>query len=139
MDLEAEAMAAIEAYRSFLSSPAFHHSVDLAVLVQIAGDTKADPRERRRAAEVLAKLRLQAMEGLASWTGAREKALDQLGLKPGPSTLALTQVNQTVEIEPVFCDVIRRRWTAYARAEGIDEGAGALEPDAEPTTPDPVP
>ncbi|MCA9313862.1 MAG: hypothetical protein H6806_03420 [Planctomycetes bacterium] len=98
MDLEAEAMAAIEAYRSFLSSPAFHHSVDLAVLVQIAGDTKADPRERRRAAEVLAKLRLQAMEGLASLTGAREKALDQLGLKPGPSTLALTQVNQTVEI-----------------------------------------
>ncbi|MCA9317149.1 MAG: hypothetical protein KDB73_16795 [Planctomycetes bacterium] len=52
MDLEAEAMAAIEAYRSFLSSPAFQHQVDLAVLVKIAGDDKMDPRERRRAAEV---------------------------------------------------------------------------------------
>ena len=50
----------------------------------------------------------------------------------------LGRVCRTVEIEPVFCDVIRRRWTAYARAEGIDEGAGALEPDAEPATPDPV-
>ena len=52
MDLEAEAMAAIEAYRSFLSSPAFQHQIDLAVLVKIAGDDKMDPRERRRAAEV---------------------------------------------------------------------------------------
>ena len=50
----------------------------------------------------------------------------------------LGRVCRTVEIEPVFCDVIRRRWTAYARAEGIDEGTGALEPDGEPTTPDPV-
>ena len=98
MDLEVEAMAAIEAYRAFLASPAFQHQIDLAVLVKIAGDERADARERRRAAEVLAKLRLQAMEGLASLTGAREKALDQLGLKAGPSTVALTQVNQTVEI-----------------------------------------
>lgn len=98
MDLEAEAMAAIESYRTFLASPAFQHQIDLAVLVKIAGDDKADPRERRRAAEVLAKLRLQAMEGLASLTGAREKALDAMGLKPGGGTLALTQVNQTIEI-----------------------------------------
>lgn len=98
MDLEAQAMDAIESYRTFLSSPAFQHQIDLAVLVKIAGDEKMDPRERRRAAEVLAKLRLQAMEGLASLTGAREKALDSMGLKQGPSTLALTQVNQTVEI-----------------------------------------
>jgi hypothetical protein len=98
MDLEAEAMGAIEAYRTFLASPAFQHQIDLAVLVKIAGDDKADPRERRRAAEVLAKLRLQAMEGLASLTGAREKALDAMGLKPGGGTLALTQVSQTIEI-----------------------------------------
>jgi hypothetical protein len=38
------------------------------------------------------------MEGLASLTGAREKALDAMGLKPGGGTLALTQVNQTIEI-----------------------------------------
>lgn len=98
MDFESEALAAIESYRTFLASPAFQHQIDLAVLVKIAGDDRADPRERRRAAEVLAKLRLQAMEGLASLTGAREKALDSMGLKPGGSAVALTQVNQSIEI-----------------------------------------
>jgi DNA modification methylase len=32
-----------------------------------------------------------------------------------------------MEISPAFCDVIRRRWTGYARSAGIDPGAGALE------------
>jgi hypothetical protein len=31
-----------------------------------------------------------------------------------------------VEKEPGWCDVIRRRWTAFAEAEGIDPGPGAL-------------
>ena len=97
-DLEREARTTIEAYRAYLDSPAFQHSIDLAVLVKIAGDDKADIRERRRAAEVLAKLRLQAMEALAELTGTREQSLDRLGLKTGPHTLALTQVNQKIEI-----------------------------------------
>ena len=97
--LEDEARATIEAYRAYLSSPAFQHSIDLAVLVKIAGDDTVDIRERRRAAEVLAKLRLQAMEALADLTGTREQSLDRLGLKTGPHTLALTQVNhQQIEI-----------------------------------------
>jgi DNA modification methylase len=43
---------------------------------------------------------------------------------------SLGRVCRTVEIEPVFCDVIRRRWTAWAVAEGQDPGPGqlALEP-----------
>jgi DNA modification methylase len=32
-----------------------------------------------------------------------------------------------LEISPAFCDVIRRRWTGYARSAGIDPGPGALE------------
>ncbi|HJU23492.1 MAG TPA: DNA methyltransferase, partial [Casimicrobiaceae bacterium] len=32
-----------------------------------------------------------------------------------------------MEISPAFCDVIRRRWTQYARSAGIDPGAGALD------------
>jgi DNA modification methylase len=41
---------------------------------------------------------------------------------------ALGRVCRTVEIEPVFCDVIRRRWTAWARANSKDPGSGALDP-----------
>jgi DNA modification methylase len=33
----------------------------------------------------------------------------------------------SIEIEPGFCDVIRRRWTGYARSAGVDPGPGALE------------
>ncbi len=32
-----------------------------------------------------------------------------------------------MELSPAFCDVIRRRWTGYARSAGIDPGPGALE------------
>lgn len=32
-----------------------------------------------------------------------------------------------VELDPGYCDVIRRRWTAWARAAGVEPGPGALE------------
>jgi DNA modification methylase len=32
-----------------------------------------------------------------------------------------------MEISPRYCDVIRRRWTRYAKENGIDPGPGALE------------
>ena len=32
-----------------------------------------------------------------------------------------------IEIEPRYCDVIRRRWTKWARADGREPGSGALE------------
>jgi len=96
--LRQQAEATIESYRAFLESPAFQHSIDLAVLVKIAGDDAIDIRERRRAAEVLAKLRLQAMSALAELTGAREQALDRLGLQPNAQPVALTQINQRIEI-----------------------------------------
>jgi len=32
-----------------------------------------------------------------------------------------------MEISPAYCDVIRKRWTAYARSAKIDPGEGALE------------
>lgn len=31
-----------------------------------------------------------------------------------------------VELSPAFCDVIRKRWGAYARSAGIEPGSGAL-------------
>jgi hypothetical protein len=113
-DLEREARATIEAYRAYLNSPAFQHSIDLAVLVKIAGDDNQPIRERRRAAEVLAKLRLEAMDALATLTGTREQSLDVLGIKQGPQSLALTQVNQKIEI------VRAKDWRA---APAIADGA----------------
>lgn len=36
------------------------------------------------------------------------------------------RVCRMMEITPKYCDTIRRRWTAYAQAAGIDAGGGAL-------------
>lgn len=50
-------------------------------------------------------------------SGGQIIAADQLG-----------RVCRAVELEPVFVDVIRRRWTAYANEAGKDPGPGALDP-----------
>lgn len=130
---EQEAKDAIESYRRFLSSPAFQHTVDLAVLVKVAGDERAPMRDRLRAAEVLAKLRLEAMAAVASLTGAREQRLDAMGLKPGPQTLALTNVNQKIEI------VRASDWrNAPALKEAVDVEAKTL-PEGSEDAADPAP
>lgn len=132
--LEEQARELIESYRAYLASPAFQHNLDLAVLVKIAGDERAPVRERLRAAEVLAKLRLDAMSAVADLTGAREQNLDVLGIKAGPQTLALTQVNQKIEV------VRAKDWRAAApleEGEGMD--VDALPPGAPPDGEDPPP
>lgn len=37
------------------------------------------------------------------------------------------RVARLIELSPAYCDVIRRRWTRWARANGQDPGAGALD------------
>jgi DNA modification methylase len=37
------------------------------------------------------------------------------------------RVARCIEISPVYCDVIRRRWTRWAKDQGKDPGPGALE------------
>lgn len=96
--LRSEADAAIERYKAYLDSPTFQHGMDVAVLTKIAGDDSADLRERRRAAEILAKLRLQAMEGLAELVAAREQTMDRLGIKTGGPSVQLNQVSNRIEI-----------------------------------------
>ena len=34
----------------------------------------------------------------------------------------------TLPLDPIYCDVIRRRWTKWARENGHDVGTGGLEP-----------
>lgn len=36
-------------------------------------------------------------------------------------------VARLLELDPRYCDVIRRRWTKFARSAGVDPGEGALE------------
>jgi DNA modification methylase len=38
------------------------------------------------------------------------------------------RVARVIELDPRYCDVIRRRWTAWAVENGIDPGPGALHP-----------
>lgn len=38
------------------------------------------------------------------------------------------RVARLIELDPRYCDVIRRRWTKWARENGRDPGPGALEP-----------
>lgn len=43
------------------------------------------------------------------------------------ATAQLKRVWRGAEIDPRYCDVIRRRWTRWAREHGQDPGTGALE------------
>lgn len=40
----------------------------------------------------------------------------------------LGRVARLIELEPLYCDVIRRRWTKWATLAGIEPGSGALAP-----------
>lgn len=88
----------IEGYEALLASPAFEHKVDLAVLAKLATSEAVPPRERLRAAEVLATTRARLMETLAGLLCVRDQSLDALGLTPKALPHSLTQVNQRIEI-----------------------------------------
>lgn len=48
----------------------------------------------------------------------------------GTTLIACAMTNRTarlVELDPRYCDVIRRRWTTWAKKHNQDPGAGALE------------
>ncbi len=38
-----------------------------------------------------------------------------------------SRVARLIELDPRYCDVIRRRWTRYAKKNGLEAGSGALE------------
>lgn len=113
LELRREVRTTIDAYRSFLNAPAFQHQIDLAVLVKIAGDDHVPFRERRRAAEVLTKFRLQAMSALADLAGVRAQVLRELGLEDPTKATSAVQINQKIEVVRVD------DWRA-ARAEFVD-------------------
>jgi len=66
-------------------------------------------------------------------------AFEQLGFGPvvadlfggsGSTLIACAEtgrVARCIELDPGYCDVIRRRWTRYARERNLDPGTGALD------------
>ena len=97
-EIRKDARTIIAAYKAFLANPAFDHNIDLAVLAKVAADENVAPRERRRAAEMLARFRLAAMEMIAKLTGTKEQMLHELGIAPTSGPMNFTQVNTRVEI-----------------------------------------
>jgi DNA modification methylase len=58
-----------------------------------------------------------------------ESVIDLFG-GSGSTLIAAAELGMTAylsEIEPKYCDMIRRRWTRYARERGIDPGPDALD------------
>ena len=48
----------------------------------------------------------------------------------GTTVIACAKTNRiarTMELDPKYCDVIRRRWTKWAKANGVEVGSGGLE------------
>jgi hypothetical protein len=95
-----DARVTLKAYQAFLEQPGFVHNIDVAVLTKIAANDKLPPREQRRAAEMMATLRLKALDCVAQLTGAREQILKALGLDIATmKALAITQVNTSVQVD----------------------------------------
>ena len=62
-------------------------------------------------------------------TDAGDIVLDLFG-GSGTTLIACAQTKRTarlMELDPRYCDVIRRRWTRWAKANNVDAGTGALD------------
>lgn len=84
--------------RALLAHPALAQNLGLTVLSRMALDEKLPAKERRRCAEVLAQLKLKAIELTAHVTGARERALRDQGITQGPTEVHVEQHNTKIEI-----------------------------------------
>lgn len=67
---------------------------------------------------------------ISNSTKTEDIVLDNF-LGSGTSIIASAKTGRIcygVELDPKYCDVIRRRWTKWARENGQEVGSGALEP-----------
>ena len=66
---------------------------------------------------------------LRAVTDTGDAVVDMFG-GSGATLIACAQsgrVARLIELDPRYCDVIRRRWTKFARSAGVDPGPGALD------------
>ena len=83
---------------ALLGHPALAQNLGLSVLARMALDEKLPAKERRRCGEVLAQLKLKAVELAAHVSGAREQRLRALGIETGPQEVHVEQHNTKIEI-----------------------------------------
>lgn len=88
----------VASLHALLSHPALAQNLGLTVLSRMALDERIPAKERRRCGEVLAQLKLKAMELAAHVTGARERALRDQGITQGPTEVHVEQHNTTIEV-----------------------------------------
>jgi hypothetical protein len=95
-----EARAILSASEAFLTHPAFVHRAALSVLAKLMTDDAVPPRERRRAAEILARIELEGRRDLANFACVKEMVLRELGLSqaPGAQAVAIAQTVMKLEI-----------------------------------------
>ena len=58
----------------------------------------------------------------------KNNVLDPFG-GSGTSIIACEKLNRTayvMELDPHYCDIIRKRWTKWAEENGVNAGSGAL-------------
>ena len=66
---------------------------------------------------------------LDKWTKENNIIVDLYG-GSGSTLIACAQLNRicyTMELDPHYCDVIRKRWTKWAKQNGVEIGSGGLE------------
>ena len=64
-----------------------------------------------------------------AWSDAGDVIAEPFG-GSGTTLIACAKtgrVARLIEIDPRYCDVIRRRWTKYALSAGVDPGTGRLD------------
>lgn len=87
---------------------------------------KVNPQSMVHLTEKPVELAVRAIEYS---TQRGENVLDLFG-GSGSTLIAAQRTGRRaflMEIDPLYADVIRRRWTSFARSAGCDPGAGALE------------
>jgi hypothetical protein len=99
--LTKEARTVLLAYEAFLAHPVFLHRVDLNVLAKLMTDDRVPARERRRAAEVVARLELEARRQIAEISCVKEQVLEQLGIAPSPTAQAIAVAQTVTKVEIV--------------------------------------
>jgi hypothetical protein len=129
LELRRTARATIAAFEAILKHAAFVSNLDFSVLAAIAADPKSPPRERRRAAEVLAAFRIKTLDKIADLSAAREQSLNLLGLDADRGTRGMHLVINVGVPEVVRGAILEPEPPGRPRpdaGEGDDPGGGGI-------------
>ena len=85
-------------------------------------------KNRKNASVIESRKRYEKTDAYKNSSKEDDAVLDPFG-GSGTTIIACEKLNRTAyvnEIDPHYCDVIRKRWTKWAEENGVDAGSGAL-------------